>query len=155
VDRLVGVVEPDVDVDPEDDLLPRDELEAGHELAVARPRDDPLLLPQREGMGARGAHGQVELGGHGLDRPPQPTQLGPGLRDAVAGAGGDLADRFHELRLDVAGDPGLGQRLEQRLDRVGEVERLRVDDHQLLLDADREGSPREGVLHKRQDMLAP
>ena len=37
--------------------------------------------------------------------------------------------------------------LEQALDRVDEVVRLRVDDHELLLDAERVAGPGEVVLH--------
>ena len=36
VDRLVGVVEADVDVQPEDDLLARDEAQRVDQVAVAR-----------------------------------------------------------------------------------------------------------------------
>ena len=55
VDRLVGVVDPDVDVQAEDDLLARDEAQPVDQVAVARARGDPLVLPQRERMRAGGA----------------------------------------------------------------------------------------------------
>src|ERR1700683_5479391 len=38
-------------------------------------------------------------------------------------------------------------RFEQRLDRIDQVERLGVEDHQLLLDSNRELMPLEVVLH--------
>ena len=53
VDRLVGVVDADVDVHAEDELLARDEAQRGDEVAVARARDDPLVLPHRERVRAR------------------------------------------------------------------------------------------------------
>ena len=69
---------------------------------------------------------------------------------AVFGArlGRDLEHRLHQLGLDLA-RVGCGV-LEQRLDRVDEVEDLGVDDHQLLLDADRVARPGEVVLHRRR-----
>ena len=51
VDRLVGVVQPDVHVDAEDQLLARHELQPGDQVAVAGARDDPLVLPHRERVG--------------------------------------------------------------------------------------------------------
>ena len=53
VDGLLGVVDADVDVHPEDDLLARDEAQRADEVAVARARDDPLVLPHRERVRAR------------------------------------------------------------------------------------------------------
>ena len=43
VHGLVGVVDPDVHVDAEDDLLARDEPQGADEVAVARAADDPLV----------------------------------------------------------------------------------------------------------------
>jgi hypothetical protein len=56
---------------------------------------------------------------------------------------GDLEHRLHELGLDLA----VGRVLEQRLDGVGEVAGLRVEDHQLLLDPERVTGTGEVRLH--------
>ena len=63
VDRLVGIVEPDVDVQPEDDLLARDEAQRVDEVAVARRGGDPLVLPARERVRAGRADQQALLVG--------------------------------------------------------------------------------------------
>ena len=59
------------------------------------------------------------------------------------GIGGDLEHRLHQLGLDLA----RGRGLEHRLDRVDELERLGVEDHQLLLDPERVRVSLEAVLH--------
>ena len=61
----------------------------------------------------------------------------------AARIGRDLEHGFHQLGLDLPG----GCRLEQSLDRVDELERLGVENHQLLFDADREGRAAEPVFH--------
>ena len=61
VDRLVGVVEADVDVQPEDDLLAGDEAQLLDQVAVARRGGDPLVLPARERVRAGGADAQPLL----------------------------------------------------------------------------------------------
>ena len=60
----------------EDDLLARDEAQRGDEVAVARARDDPLVLPHGERVGARGADGQPLAGGL-ADLAAQRAQLLP------------------------------------------------------------------------------
>ena len=54
VDRLVGIVDADVHVQPEQELLPHDEAERVEDLVVALVLDDPLVLPLRERVGAGG-----------------------------------------------------------------------------------------------------
>ena len=147
VDRLVGVVDPDVDMDAEQELLANDELEAGDEVAVAVDGNDPLVLPHRERVRAGRPDAQVERGGGALDRLPQRAELISRLRDAGARDCGDLADRLHQLVLDLAVD--VGGRLEQGVDRVRQLEGLGIEDHQLLLDADRVGRPGEPMFHSR------
>jgi hypothetical protein len=50
LDRLLGVVDRDVHVHPEDQLAPRDVLQLVDELAVAVLRGDPLPLEEAERM---------------------------------------------------------------------------------------------------------
>jgi hypothetical protein len=143
VDGLLGVVDADVDVQAEDDLLPGDEAQRRDQVAVARAGDDPLVLPARERVGARRADQQVTaLGGVG-DVAAQVAQLLGGLGGVVARLGGDLEHRLHQLRLDLP----RRRLVEERLDRVREREGVGIDDHQLLLDADRVARTPESGLH--------
>ena len=112
--------------------------------AVALVADDALLLPAGERMRA----GRADL------KAPRPRplareraereQLAAGGADVRAGRGGDLKDRLQQLGLDAAGGRILPQ---DRVDLVREVQRAGVEDHQLLLDADRVARPGELVLH--------
>ena len=102
VDRLVGVVHADVDVHAEDQLLARDEAQRGDEVAVARARDDPLVLPHRERMRARRADRQAAVRGRLAHLGAQQAQLLAGLAGRRARLGRDLEHGLHELGLDVA-----------------------------------------------------
>ena len=148
VDRLVGIVEAHVHVDAEDQLLARHELQARDQVAIARPRDDPLVLPHGEGMGARRADREATAGGDHVHRPPQLGELAARLRGVLARRGGDLAHRLHQLGLHVALGAGVGEIGQQALDRVGQVEGLLIHDHQLLLDPEGVAGAREPVLHR-------
>ncbi len=144
VDRLLGIVDADVDVQPEDDLLAGDEAQCGDQVAVARVGGDPLLLPERERVRAGGPDREA-LGGGGLrDLAPQPAHVVAGLRDVLAGRCGDLQHALQQLGLDLA-VALVG--VDDGLDLVGELERLAVEDHQLLLDAQRVARPGELGVH--------
>jgi hypothetical protein len=145
VDGLVGVVDPDVHVQPEDDLLAGDEAQRIDEVAVARAGGDPLVLPERERVRAGRADREAVARGQLRDPPAQPAQLGARLARIRARLGGDLEHRLVELGLDVAA--AVRGILEEILDRVREIPRLAVDDHQLLLDAQRVARPGEVRLH--------
>ena len=82
--------------------------------------------------------------------PAQPAELLPGLGRVSARRGRHLEHRLHQLGLDVALQPVALGRLEHDLDRVGQLEGVGVEDHQLLLDADGERRPREPVVHAPQ-----
>ena len=118
VDRLVGVVDADVNVHPEDQLLAGDEPQRRDQVAVARAGDDPLVLPHRERVGAGRADRHL-LGDRGRAHlPAQRPQLVAGLGHVRARVGGDLEHRLHQLGLDLT----QGRRLEHRLDRVDQVQ---------------------------------
>ena len=89
VDGLVGVVDADVDVHPEDQLLARDEAQRGDQVAVARARDDPLVLPHRERVRARRADRQPALGGRA--RAPGRAARAAGRRPRAVSAQGVVA----------------------------------------------------------------
>ena len=146
VDRLLGVVDADVDVHPEDELLPRDEAQRVDEVVVARAAHDALVLPHRERVRARPSRSPAPCAcAVGADPPAQRAQLVAGLARVRARVRGDLEHRLHELGLDLA----VGAVLEELLDRVGELERLSVDDHELLLDAQRVALRGEVLVHAR------
>ncbi len=109
VDGLVGVVDPHVHVDAEDQLLARHELQAGDQVPVARAGDDPLVLPHRERVGAGRADGQAALVRHRLHRAAKLCELAARLGRVVARCGGDLADRLHQLGLHIALGVRVGQ----------------------------------------------
>src|SRR5687768_618457 len=95
-------------------------------------------------MGACCADQQVLIRGKSDHHLAQLGQLGTGLVDVGAGWRRDLEHGRHELRFDlslVLGRDG-GK---DRFDLAREVERVRVDEHQLFLDPDRERRPCEGV----------
>ena len=144
VDRLIGVVDTDVYVHPEDQLLARDEAQRRDQVAVARAGDDPLVLPHREWMRPGGPDREPLRGCRLIDLPAQRAQLLAGLDRARARLGRDLEHGLHQLGLDLAG----GRGLEQGLDRVDQLERLSIEDHQLFLDPDRERRTCEMVLHR-------
>ena len=102
VDRLVGVVDADMDVHAEDELLARDEAQGRDEIAVARTRDDPLVLPHRERVGARRADAELAPCRGLAHVAPQRAQLLAGLGDVRARLRRDLEHRLHELGLDLA-----------------------------------------------------
>jgi hypothetical protein len=77
----------------------------------------------------------------------QLAELAAGLARVLARVGGYLEHGLHQLRLHVA--LGVRHRFEHDLDAVHEVKRLRIDDHELLFDAQRVARPRESVLHAR------
>ena len=95
-------------------------------------------------MRARRAHEEVPISRELDHHLAQLGQLGAGLVDVVARRRRDLEDRGQELRLHLAlvlGRDGF----EDRLDLAREVERVRVEEHQLLFDPDRERRACEGV----------
>ena len=131
----------------EDQLLPGHEAKRRHQVAVARPGHDALVLPHREGVGAGRADREAVVARGARRDPPQLAQLRAGLARRLAGGRGDLEHRLHQLGLHVA--RSLGDGLEHGLDAVDELERLGIDDHELLFDPQRVARAREPVLHAR------
>ena len=85
-------------------------------------------------MGAGGADHQAHAVGDVAHAAPQRrASCAAGLGDVRARRGRDLEHRLHQLRLDLAGDV-VGHRVEDLLDRLRQLQRLGVADHQLLLD---------------------
>jgi hypothetical protein len=95
-------------------------------------------------VGACGADQETVALGDLDHRAAQRDELLAGGRDALARRRRDLEHGLHQLRLHLPVELGRDRR-EQHLDLLGEVEALGVEDHQLLLDADRERGAGEAV----------
>jgi hypothetical protein len=104
---------------------------------VAILRGDPLALEEAERVRARRPHPQPLRAGGRADVAAQRRQLAHHVAGRAAHGRCDLEHRLHQL----AGDPGLElvplHRRQHRVDVLDEVERGRVEEHVLLLDAER------------------
>jgi hypothetical protein len=139
LDRLVGVVDRDVDVHPEDQLPPRDVLELVDQRVVPVRRRDPLPLEEAVRMRPGRPHPQAVLSAHVPDVAPKRRELAHHVSCRRADRRGDLEDGLHQLGVDALGECVALDRVEHRLDVLDEVEALGVEQHVLLLDAERVG----------------
>ena len=139
LDRLLGLVDGDVDVQPEDQLAPRDVLELVDEMPVAVASSDALALEQRERVRPGRADAHALLGGDAGHVGAQLAQLVVDLGRRAADRRGDLEHGLHQLGVDARLELVALGRGEHGLDVLDEVERLAVEQHVLLLDAERVG----------------
>ncbi len=137
LDRLLRVVDRDVHVHPEDELAPRDVLQLVDQRAVAVLRGDPLALEEAERMRARGADARALLARDLGDVPAERRQPAHHVAGVVAHGRRDLEHGLHELGVDPRLELVARDRGEHRLDVLDEIERLRVEELVLLLDAER------------------
>jgi hypothetical protein len=100
-------------------------------------------------VGPRRADRQAALFRRPLRESAQSAELLARLARVAAGLGRDLADRLHQLGLDLALLLDVVERLEEALDRAREIERVAIDDHELFLDPEGVRGAREPVLHGR------
>ena len=137
LDRRVGIGDRDVHVQPEDQLAPRDVLHLVDEVVVAVARGDALALEEAERMRARRADAQPLLLRDRRDVLPELPQRALDVRRRAAHRRRDLEHRLHQLRVDVRLELVSRDRVEHGVDVLHEVERLGVEQHVLLLDAER------------------
>ena len=137
LDRLVGVVHRDVDVHAEDELAPRDVLELVDERVVAVLRGDPLALEEAERVRARRADAEALVAGDVADVTAERRELAHDVARGAADGCRDLEDGLHQLGVQPARELVALDRVEHHLDVLDEVETLRVEEHVLLLDAER------------------
>ena len=127
-----------MDVAAEDELAAGDVLELVDEVPVAVARGDPLALEEAERVRARRAHAQVvgrrRLGDVGAQPPELAVDVGRRLADRRR----DLEHGLHQLRADAVVELAVLRGREHGVDVLDEVEGLRVEEHVLLLDAERE-----------------
>ena len=101
LDRLLGIVDGDVHVHPEDELAPRDVLHLVDQRPVAVLRRDPLPLEEAERVRARRADPQA-LAVRDLGHvPAQLEQLAAHVARRVADGRRDLDHRLHQLGVDA------------------------------------------------------
>src|SRR5262249_7268680 len=117
------------------------------ELAVVRLVGNRLLARDVGRLGAARRDRAAELAGRFRGRRPQPAQDVERLVGALADAAVQLDDRFEELVLDEA---AVGANARDHLARQRQLrERLGVDQHELLLDAEREKAAPVSVFAQR------
>ena len=137
LDRLLGIVDRDVDVEAEDELPAGHVLHLVDQVPVTVAGGDPLPLEEAEGVRARGPDAQVVLAcdlGHVRTQAPQ---LAVDITRGPAHGGRDLQDRLHQLRVDVGLELVSRDRRQHSVDVLDEVEALAVEQHVLLLDSER------------------
>src|SRR5947199_2231626 len=137
LDRLLRLVDCDVHMHAEDQLAPGDVLQLVDEVSVAVARRDALALEQRKRMRACRADAHAlparDFGHVCADFPQLLLDVG---RRATHGRC-DLEHRLHQLGVDSGLELVAADGCEDRVDVLDEVERLAVEQHVLLLDAER------------------
>ena len=137
LDRLLGVVDGDVHVHAEDQLAPGDVLELVDEVPVAVAGGDPLPLEEAERVRPRRADAQALLASDLAHVGAQLQELALDVAGGAADRRRDLQHRLHQLGVDARLELVARDRLQHGVDVLDEVERLAVEEHVLLLDAER------------------
>ena len=144
IDHDRPIRQPDVHVQTKNQKRPRELLQLLDDVVVADARRDDLIFPAREGMGARGGHGQADPFGRARQFPPVAINLLAQLADVGADLRADLDDRLMHLALDL-----LPEHWRTRRQELGDVRpqfsALGVDDLEFLFDAEGE------AVHGRND----
>ena len=152
-DRAIGPVDRDVDVQPERVVAPDDVAQELVVPPVVRRVDDPLLLPVRP----RVRPGRAEQEPHRLDERLQlRAPLGDRRRDVrerLLLAGADLDLGGDELADEVLLERRPARRRLDVLEAVREVERLGIEERELLLDGDGEVGRGLELLARERDQL--
>ncbi len=154
-DGAVGAADTDVDVHRERVVAPRHVLEPFLNPPVVVGLDDLLGAVVRERMGAGGAELHVVAGGE-REQPAAQLTLGVlGGSQILAAAGPDLDLRRDQLagdRLARAPRSSAAAASRSRSKLPGQLQRLRIEDRELLLDADRQiGRCSRGPRTRRRD----
>src|SRR5207253_7929752 len=132
------VRKPDGDVEAEDSVWPGGGLHPLERRPVMAGRIGQAGRPVREGMGPGGRDAHALSGGERDDLAAELGDVATDLRNVPADAGPDLHDGLVHLRLDAFLQEPLA--LVQDLLYVrAQLTRLRIDDLELLLDAEGKG----------------
>jgi hypothetical protein len=149
----VGAADADVDVQGERVVALGHPLQALGDPAVVVGLDELLLAVVAERVGAGGAEDDVALGGEGDEAAPVVVLLGQRVGEVLAAPGADLDLRLDELAGDRRGEDGIAGLggVAQLLEARDELERLRIADRELLLEADGGvGGAFEGLVRRGQ-----
>src|SRR6478609_7804818 len=126
-----------MDVHAEDQLAAGDVLHLVDERAIAITSGDPLAFEETERMRSGGPDPQALVAGNAADVAADLAELIRDLAGRVAYGRRDLEHRLHQLRVDHGLELVPRDRGEHRVDVLHEVERLGVQEHVFLLDAER------------------
>jgi hypothetical protein len=137
-DRDLLVLDPDVDVEPEDEVGPRQVLHVVDDGRVALVVGDRLGGPVGERMGAGGDDAQAAPPREPIQLAAHLGELCPDLVDVLADGGPDLDHRLVHLLAHALAEDGLAALLHDLADVGAEVAALGVDDLVLLLHAEGE-----------------
>ena len=148
--RLLGAAEADVHVEPARDAAPSDPRVVARDLAVARAVCDlDRARGGRVGSRCQKPHASAD----------RVDESRAGVLDLTAEPGNGETDRRHDLDLrgsELGVEADLGKCAQDPLDLVDGLERLGVDDDQLLLEPDRRrrAPPEAGLVHRGQSVNA-
>ena len=139
LDRPVGALDADVDLQRERVVAPGDVLEAVLDAVVVRRVDDVLLAVVRQRVRAGRAEPHAVGVGQLVQPPARLLLLGAGVGDVLPAAGADLDLGRDQLAADRNGEHGVGGAgVAQLLELGDQLERLGMDERVFLLDTDRE-----------------
>ena len=138
VHREVGIGHGDVDVHAEHELAARDVLQLLDEPAVAVARRDALILGARERVRTCAGEAHAERLDGGGDAAPHGLEIAAQLVDVAAHDRGHLERALHQLGMRSAFERPARELLDHLVEARAELERGRVEEHVLLLDAERQ-----------------
>ncbi len=152
-DRTVGAADADVHVQAEGVVAPDDVAQQLVVAAVVRRVDDPLLLPGRPGMRARGAEGEVHRFDERLQLSAALRHRGRDVGERLAATGLDLDLGRDQLTDEIGLERGAGCGRLHVLEAVDEIESGRIEERELLLDRDGEVRPLLEAVARRSEQL--
>ena len=154
-DRAVGARDPDVHVETERVVAPDDVAKDLVVSAVVRRVDDPLVLPAAPRMRPGAAERELQLARDAVDLGAPLAHRGRGLAEVLAPAGAHLDLGCDQLADDVRCEIGLERRGVELLEAIGERERVRIEQRELLFDGEREVGAGLEVVAALRDQLLP
>ena len=154
-DRAIGPRDPHVHVQPEGVVPPDDVAEELVVPPVVRRVDDPLVLPAAPRMRRRAAEGDRELARDRVDLPAALSHRGRDLAEPRALARSHLDLGRDQLSDDVRRKVGLDRRRIDVLESVRQLQRLRIEERELLLDGDGQVGPGVERLARLREQLLP
>ena len=154
-DRAVGAGDADVHVQPEGVVAPDDVAEQLVVAAVVRRVDDPLVLPAAPRVRRRSRRARSATRARRECSCARRSAIAARcLGEALAAARPHLDLGRDQLTDDVRREVGLDRRGVQLLEPVGQLERLRIEQRELLLDRDGQvGAGVERLTRLREELL--